>query len=1174
MSNDPKVATTATVGRRYQLDYEIGSGGMGTVYHATDRLSGSAVALKRVAAADSLVFTSVSNTKDIRLALAQEFKILASIRHPNIIGVLDYGFDEQRQPYFTMDLVEQRQSILEAGYLLPFEQQVMLLGHILQALHYLHRRGILHRDLKPSNVLVSEGQLKVLDFGLSMNVDQAKQGDYSGTVAYMAPEILDGSAASPAADLYSVGVIAYELFVGRHPFNTDTLTALINDVLLLPPDLSNPKLNPSIVNVLGRLLAKKPEERYGSATEVIAALNESTGQHIPLETAATRESFLQGADLVGRDQELTQLSDVLRHAAENQGSIWLVGGESGVGKSRLLDELRTHALVEGIQVLRGQAIAEGGTAFLAWRDALRQLCLQTDLTPFEASVLKTIIPDIHTLVGYEVADPPELDPQAAQERVLQVIVDVFIRQHHPTLIMLEDMHWAGDESINVLKRLSQHVVAIPGLFLASYRNDERPDLPAEVPDAQLLKLEPLDQQNIARLSVSMLGHDIGGQAPLIDLLQRETEGNIFFIVEVVRALAEEVGQLDQIGTKTLPAHIFPGGVQAVVKRRLNQIPAAALPLVKAAAVAGRKLDLSVIKALAAELGIADVQSWLTACSNAAVLDVQDNTWRFAHDKLREATLTDLSPEERAVFNRQVALAIEAVYPDDPAFAPSLAFHWREAKDDGKEAHYAAVAGQQALRNGAYQEAITFLERAAALHKTVQVTDLERAQVELRIGDAYFSSGRMEQSQPHLESALTLLMKRPPNYSPLYLMGQMMRQLGHRILMDMLPALWKPKAEITTGLLAAHTWEKLGQLFYAKNFVNGTAAAAFSGLNISEQLGSAGQAEQMRFYAAMSVAFGILGQRFIADLYLRRADALISRLDNHDAIAWALEATAAYVAGCGRWQDVVRRLNRSIQLADQMGNIRRRIEALTYLTATLLFHGQWDALAEMNAEFGKAVSSRADLQAVVWCRASQGMEALLKGDLDKALAYAEDGEALLPEIRDKVSGLRLYGLFSLVYLRRGKLAEASPYVEKLKALIDGSSPQAHYTLDGYTPLVEYYLTAWETGKSAEYRAPAIRALKHLRKFASVFDIAQPTASMYQGWRDWLEGRTENAIKAGMAAIAHAQRLNMVYDEGYAHYHVARWFPKDDPQQNEHLAHARAIFERLGTSWDFQQVPKSG
>jgi hypothetical protein len=256
----------------------------------------------------------------------------------------------------------------------------------------------------------------------------------------------------------------------------------------------------------------------------------------------------------------------------------------------------------------------------------------------------------------------------------------------------------------------------------------------------------------------------------------------------------------------------------------------------------------------------------------------------------------------------------------------------------------------------------------------------------------------------------------------------------------------------------------------------------------------------------------------------------------------------------------------------MGNVRRRIEAMTYLTATLLYHGQWETLAEVNAEFAKSVSSRADYQAVVWCRASQGMEALVKGDLDLALSHAQDGEQLVPEIRDKVSTLRLYGLFTHIYLRNGKLAEARQYAEKLDALLEGSTPQAHYTLEGYTALTEYYLTAWEAENKPENRALALRALKHLRKFSGIYDVAMPAVSTYQGWHDWLVGKADSAAKGGIDAIAHAQRLDMPYDQGVAHYHLARQLPKDDPQRQEHLAQAHAIFERLGTTWDLERVRK--
>src|SRR5689334_4408609 len=167
------------VGRRYLLHDLLGQGGMGAVYRATDRLTGQVVALKRVIPETAEIdFSSSYNLEDFRLALAQEFKLLASLRHPHIIGVLDYGFetginDEERQPYFTMELLENAQNVLDATKDLSLNQKFELLIQALQALSYLHRRGILHRDLKPGNMLVSNGQVKLLDFGLSVMRDRA-----------------------------------------------------------------------------------------------------------------------------------------------------------------------------------------------------------------------------------------------------------------------------------------------------------------------------------------------------------------------------------------------------------------------------------------------------------------------------------------------------------------------------------------------------------------------------------------------------------------------------------------------------------------------------------------------------------------------------------------------------------------------------------------------------------------------------------------------------------------------------------------------------------------------------------------------------------------------------------------------------------------------------------------
>lgn len=720
-----------TIGRRYILREPLGAGGMGAVFRATDRLTGQLVALKRVASISDFVGATGIQGIDARLALAQEFKILASLRHPHVISVLDYGFDEQSQPYYTMELLEGAQTILEAAKTVPLLERVELLVQTLQALAYLHRRGITHRDIKPSNVLVVDGQVKVLDFGLSLAADQHdSSSSTAGTLAYMAPEVLIGGIANELTDLYAVGVIAYELLTGQHPFAVGDVTRLINDILYHVP-AAVPDIDPRLALVLERLLAKSPDARYREANQVIRELSEAVGQPLPLETAATRESYLQAARLVGRDAELKQLSDALEQTLAGHGSAWLVAGESGVGKSRLLEELRALALVRGALVLRGQATAEKASPYQVLRPALRWLGVATELDEMQLCTLHVLVPDLDTLLD-RTLPKEEIDWKAAQVRILAVIEAVFRRQQQPVVIILEDLHWA-DESLDVLARLAPIVSELPVLLIGSYRDDERPELPARLPGMQVMKLERLSPAGIAELSVAMLG-EAGRRDQVLDLLKRETEGNIFFVVEVVRVLAEEAGQLDRIGMVTLPMHVFEGGVRQIIQRRLSRVPAEARPLLRIAAIMGRELDLRLLRSVAPT---ADLDRWLAACADAAVFEVHDGTWRFAHDKLRDGVLADLKDESRRTLHALIAETLEQVYAAAPEQTPATAFHFGKAGNRAKESHYAALAGAHALSGGAYREALNWLERAMTLTAEAlaatgaDTTALKQRQVMLR-----------------------------------------------------------------------------------------------------------------------------------------------------------------------------------------------------------------------------------------------------------------------------------------------------------------------------------------------------------------------------------------------------------------------------------------------------------
>lgn len=810
--------------KRYVLLQELGQGGMGIVYRALDRISGNIVALKQVLTPPSqLMFGSMGDYEEERVALTREFQSLASLRHPHVIRVLDYGFDvnphsvsTERYPYFTMDLLLQPRSILDAGRGLSVEGKVYLIIQMLQAVAYLHRRRLLHRDIKPHNVMVVDEYVYVLDFGLAVDYEQAR--GTVGTLPYMAPEVLQGKGADKSSDLYAVGVIAYELLVGHHPFDTRSMAQLVQQVLhtnpdfepletiqftrarstdeipvddndvktviLHPDDAVGPDNLPAtdettpppidkrttqtnirvaefvsaggyLSSIVQRLLVKDPRQRYQDAVDVIRDLNRVLDVPVPIETTEIREAYLQAASFVGRKEPFDQLLYGLYNVMAGNGSAWLVGGESGVGKSRLVDELRIRALVEGALVFVGQAVAEGGLPYQMWRAMMRRMASTTDLEPLEASVLKMLVPDIGSLVDFSVTEAPELQGREAQQRLFDAIISLFRKQIQPVVVILEDLHW-GAESLEVVRALNVLVKEGKLMMVGTFRDDEAPSLPDQLPELQLLPLKRLNHTGVADLVEAMLG-PASKRPGLVDFLHTQTEGNIFFLVEVVRALAEDAGNLYLIEEMELPESIITSGVRQIINRRLNQVSGAALYLLQFAALAGRQLQMPLLRHWVQDWPDFDLKAWLAQCTHAAILEAQEDYWRFAHDKLREGAIATIDPTERINRYRQVAEVIETVYDDPSVHALNLTRLWHEVGDTRKEAHYAEIAGSQQFQISAYREAIRLFDRALDLVQTKAEGDtrVTRANLMRQIGTAYERINDYPTATRYLEQSLSI-----------------------------------------------------------------------------------------------------------------------------------------------------------------------------------------------------------------------------------------------------------------------------------------------------------------------------------------------------------------------------------------------------------------------------------
>jgi serine/threonine-protein kinase len=266
------IARDTIIDGRYRAEKRLGSGGMAEVWCAEDDVLGRRVALK-------LLGSRFAEDDEFRERFKREAQAAAGLAHPNVVGIFDRG-EWDGTPYIAMELVDGKtlKDVVRERGPLPPDVAVNLTIQILQALGYAHRRGIVHRDVKPQNVILDrEGVAKVADFGIARSgpSEMTETGTIVGTVQYISPEQAQGQPVSPRSDLYSAGIVLYELLTGRVPFDAESpVSVALKQVSEppVPPSQLRPGISPALEAVVMRALEKDPARRFASADEFVAAL--------------------------------------------------------------------------------------------------------------------------------------------------------------------------------------------------------------------------------------------------------------------------------------------------------------------------------------------------------------------------------------------------------------------------------------------------------------------------------------------------------------------------------------------------------------------------------------------------------------------------------------------------------------------------------------------------------------------------------------------------------------------------------------------------------------------------------------------------------------------------------------------------------------------------------------
>lgn len=728
--------------RRYKILETLGEGGAGVVHRAIDTVEEREVALKVLHA-------------DVPLDLgADEFRLLASHSHPHLVQVFDYGTTQDGRAYFTMEYCRGEDVVSYVRRQLPPLPDLaadrrlgMILCQIVETLDYIHGRRLLHRDVKPSNIVVVErdGQpvAKLIDFGLARRtraVGSLRHGDFSdvshedsisGTVEYLSPERLRGEPGDPGADLYSLGVILYEVFCGKPPFAGASAGEVVRGHLeRAPPDLDS--LPDSYRGLITKLLEKTPERRPRSAAEVFALLPDLPGRE------ARRDRLLPAFSsvLVGREGILKTLEARAAAARRGRGHTTLFKASTGSGKSRLLREHEVRLQLAGETVYREVCRETGEHPGRLLQRILARLVADLPANAPQEQALSALQTE---LVGDR--PRPGGDEKALQEGFFYRFSNALLAlaAERPFALLVDDLQWADTLSLECLTYLARclerrgacHV----SLILTCRSDDEADHVLIGALEEKCRGLASFEIVGLPALTVedvrSYLAQILGSPESFPEEFPRSlvvaTGGNPFFIEEYLK-LRIQLGGVERTASgwkvdarKELPV---PSSMEEVARKRLRQLRGFRRQLLEWAAVLAEPFGAAELTRLIRTVGCDDdsesgesrlverVEAELTSCLLDQTLRREGESYTFAHAAIEQALYEILELEQR---RRRHGLTADWLLargdPEEDDRLEQVARHLYFSDEPVRARVFLRRAGERALAAGALREAATHISRA-------------------------------------------------------------------------------------------------------------------------------------------------------------------------------------------------------------------------------------------------------------------------------------------------------------------------------------------------------------------------------------------------------------------------------------------------------------------------------
>lgn len=910
----------------------------------------------------------------------------------------------------------------------------------------------------------------------------------------------------------------------------------------------------------------------------------------------------------GRERECAALDAALEALAANrQGSVILIEGEPGIGKSRLIEYLQVAAARRGVRVLAaaGNDI-DKATAYRAWTRPFRslagsdpsQVSFRLGLGAEQAPLLPLLAPLLGLDLGASDLVAAMTDEvRAANTRKLLLAALEYLGETGPVAVTIEDAHWLDTPSWALLLAAARTIPSL--LFVVTSRapDEPSPDFGAlqELAAEHRIQLLPLEAGAVERMLAERLGVRSLPE-PVLALVRERAAGNPFFSEELAYALrdyglititagrcelTDPARQLAPAFAEALAARGLPPTVQGVVTSRIDRLSQTDQFTLKVAGVIGRSVPVAMLREVY-PVPITDQEL------RASIAELEHHDlirpdpggaepgFSFRHAITQQVAYDMTLYAQRRDLHRAVGEWLEARHRPDPApVLPLLALHWRRAEVIPKAVHYLGRAGEQAFQSFANAEAVGFLQEALSLGTDAPAD--QRIGWEMQAGRACVNWSRYKEGEQHLEQALALAGERVPRGSVAVvgaLLGQVLRQVLHRRFPDRFVGRRRGQREHLLSMARAH--EALVEVFYLRDASLPCLHSAIRGLNLAELAGPS--PELARGYATVGAILGFIPLPGLADAYCRRALETARESGDIAATVWTALTVGAYKLGVAAWDEAEALFKLVTGESGRLGDARRWDDGIQFLTDLDILRGDFPAGLELAASLYRSAAERNDPRGQASARYRQVLCHLALGQDADALSGSEELVALRWNAGTVHGDLPVRTVRGLTALRAGDLAtaeraalEAAVILEKLTPAYHGYVFDAAGTAEVLLQLLERSDRATEPASAVLKRERALRsALRGLKRLARVFPIGRPWLAYLEGRRDRLRGKGASAVVAWRKALALGDCLGMPYPAALADLELARSLSATDPERGGRRESTRRRLTRLGAAHDLQRL----